>query len=317
MELRQLRYFVAVARRLHFTGAAEEIGVAQPALSQQIRLLERELGVTLLDRTGRRVHLTGAGAAFLTHAQRVLAEVAAAGAEMAEFAGLRRGRVTVGALPSLAERELPALLAGFYARFPDIELVMREENSEQLLALVEGAVVDLALVHLLDDGVAAAGIATEPLFTEELVAVVAPAHPLAGRTLIPLRELRGEAFILSKPGSVIRQTVLGACAAAGFVPRVAFESGGAATVRALAAEGLGVAILPRSAAEGDGAGVVAITLAGARLERTVALAWREGGHRSPAAAAFLAFARDYLRQHQHPHPPPDRPEGAAARGTSA
>ena len=317
MELRQLRYFVAVARRLHFTAAAAEIGVAQPALSQQIRLLERELGVTLLDRAGGRVRLTDAGAAFLARAERVLAEVAGATGEMAEFAGLRRGRVTVGALPSLAERELPALLSGFNARFPEIELVMREENSEQLLALLEGAGVALALVHLLGDGVAAAGIATEPLFTEELVAVVAPAHPLAGRTRIPLRDLREEAFSLSKPGSVVRQTVLGACAAAGFVPRVAFESGGAATVRALAAEGLGVAILPRSAVEGDGAATVAIALAGARLERTVALAWREGGHRSPAAVAFLAFARDYLRRHQPGHPPHDRTDGAAARRVDA
>lgn len=295
MELRRLRYFVAVARRRHFTAAAAEVHVAQPALSQQIRLLERELGITLFDRGGRRVRLTAAGEAFLARAERVLAEVASARTEMAEFAGATRGRVVVGTLPSLAERQLPALLAGFHARHPGLELVLREENTAELLALVARGEVELALVHHLADDDAPAGLALEPLFTEDLVAAIAPGHSLARRGSLPLAALRAEPFLLSKPGSVIRQTVLAACAAAGFAPRVAFESGGTATMRALAAVGLGVAVLPRSEAAADGPAVAVVALT-PRLTRTVALAWSADRYRPAAAAAFMRFAREALRR---------------------
>ena len=297
MELRQLRYFIAVARRRHFTAAAEALHVAQPALSQQIRQLERELGIELLDRTGRRVRPTAAGEAFLVRAERVLAEVASAQAEMAEFAGLVRGRVVVGALPSLAEHQLPALVAGFHARHPGLELVLREENTAELLALVAAGEVDLALVHQAPGDAAGrtAPLTLEPLFTEDLVAVVAPGHPLAGRGALPLAALRDEPFILSKAGSVIRDTILAACAAAGFAPRVAFESGGQATVRALAAVGLGVAILPRSEAAAGGAALAVLDLAPPRLTRTVALTWATDRYRPAAAGAFLTFAREQLR----------------------
>jgi DNA-binding transcriptional LysR family regulator len=291
VELRQLRYFAAVARRRHFT-AAEAIGVAQPALSQQIKLLERELGVMLLDRTGRRVRLTPAGEAFLVRAERVLAEVVSAQAEMAEFAGAVRGRVVVGTLPSLAEHQLPRLVAGFHARHPGLELVLREERTANLLALLGNGEVELALLHQ-PAAVADAAITLEPLFTEELVAVVAPGHALAARGTLPVAALRDEPFILTKSGSVIRDTILAACAVAGFVPHVAFESGGAATVRALAAAGLGVAILPRSEAMLGGDSVAAIALT-PRLTRTVALAWAAERYHSAVATAFIALARSEL-----------------------
>ena len=291
MELRQLRYFVAVARRRHFTAAAEEIGVAQPALSQQIKLLERELGLDLFDRTGRRVRLTAAGEALLVRAERILADVASAEQEMAEFAGLARGRVIVGTLPSLAERQLPGLLAGFHARHPGLDLVLREESTVRLLALAGSGDVDLALINELPAADLPAGITTEPLFSEELVAVVAPAHRLAHCAALALADLRDEPFILSNPGSVIRRTVLAACAAAGFTPHVAFESRGSATVRALAAAGLGVAVLPRSEVTAAGPPIALVALTAPPLQRTVALAWSVERHQSAATAAFLAFAR--------------------------
>jgi len=304
MELRQLRYFAAVARQRHFTRAAAAVGVAQPALSQQIRLLERELGVELLDRSGRRVRPTPAGEALLAHAERILAEVASTTAELAEYAGATRGRVVVGALPSLAEHQLPTLVAGFHARHPGLELVLREERTANLLALLVAGEVDLALVHQPAAGLGATrtsppvnypALTLEPLFTEELVAVVAPGHHLATRTTLPIAALRDEPCILTKSGSVIRDTILAACAAAGFAPRIAFESGGTATVRALAAAGLGVAILPRSEATLSVMPLVPLDL-NPTLTRTIALA-REGDRYQPAAvAAFIALAREALRR---------------------
>jgi DNA-binding transcriptional LysR family regulator len=295
VELRQLRYFVAVARRRHFTAAAEIVGVAQPALSQQIRLLERELGLDLFDRSGRRVRLTSAGEVFLARAERVLAEVESAVAEMEEFAGLLRGRLVVGALPSLAGRLMPPLLAGFHARHPGLDLAMREESSAQLLALVEAGEVDLAVVHQPATATRPEAVALEPLFAEDLVAVVAPGRRLAERDVIPVGALRDEPLLLSKPGSGIRRVVLDACAAAGFAPRIAFESDGVATLRALAAEGLGVAVLPRSEATVVGPPVVALPLTEPALTRTVALAWPAARYLTAAATAFLAFARGRLR----------------------
>jgi len=298
MELRQLRYAVAVARRRHFTAAAADLHVAQPALSQQIKLLERELGVALFDRSGHRVRPTAAGEAFLARAERLLAEADSARAEMAEFAGLARGRVVIGSLPSLAERQLPALLAAFHALYPGIELFLREETTTELLALVRAGEADVALLHR--DGAEAppANIVLETLFTEDLIAIVAPAHRFAARERLSLQELGEEPFIASKPGSAIRRTVLDACAAEGIAPRIAFESGGTATVRALAAAGLGVAVLPRSDALAEGPPVAVVPL-DAALMRTVALAWSPVRYHSAAAAAFLAFARDALRR------PPD------------
>jgi DNA-binding transcriptional LysR family regulator len=307
MELRQLRYFVAIAQRRHFTAAAEAIGVAQPALSQQIRLLERELGVQLFDRSGRRIRLTPAGEALLIRAERILIEVANAQSELAEYAGAVRGRVVVGTLPSLAEHQLPPLVAAFHVRHPGLELVLREERTARLLELLAAGEVDLALLHHATTAANATPTLTlEPLFTEELVAAVGAGHPLAIRLKspihggfrgppLPLADLRDEDFILTKSGSAIRDTIIAACAIAGFAPHIAFESGAAATVRALAAAGLGVAILPRSEAQIAPQSLIAITLT-PQLTRTVALAWPTARRHPPATAAFLALAREALRR---------------------
>src|SRR5258707_15446196 len=117
MELRQLRYFVVLAQALNFTEAAEIIGIAQPALSQQIRALELELGVTLLDRTSRRVSLTDAGLAFSSRAEQLLADADKARLEMQEFAGLLRGKIVVGVVPNLGEMWLAHLIADFHQRY--------------------------------------------------------------------------------------------------------------------------------------------------------------------------------------------------------
>ena len=295
MELRQLRYFAAVAQRRHFTAAAEAIGVAQPALSQQVRLLERELGVQLFDRSNRRVRLTPAGEALLIRAERILAEVANAQSELAEYAGAVRGRVIVGTLPSLAEHQLPPLVAAFHQRHPGLELILREERTARLFELLGAGEVDLALLHHSPSADTYPAVTLETLFTEELVAAVGPAHHLAAAGELPLAALREEAFILTKSGSAIRDTILAACAIAGFAPHIAFESGASATVRALAAAGLGVAILPRSEARIGHPSLAALTLT-PTLTRTVALAWPAARRHPPATAAFLALAREALRR---------------------
>lgn len=302
MELRQVRYFVAVARRKHFRQAAEELQLAQPALSQQIQQLERELGVTLFERTSRRVHLTSAGEAFFLRAERILAEVERARVEMQEFAGLGRGRVLIGALQSLGVFRFPALLARFHARYPGIEIVLREEANEKLLELLGTGQLDLSLIQSTDTVLplesATSTLVTEPILTEELVLVVAPEHPLAQKQRVKMAELRHEPFVLFKPGSGLRRVITRSSQEAGFTPRIFFESGDLGTLRSLVAEGLGVTVLPRSVAEAPGREVSILSLGPPILTRTILLAWQSAISHSPAASAFLLFIRNDI--HEHP-----------------
>lgn len=299
MDVRQLRYFVVLAHQRHFTRAAALLHIAQPALSQQVRALERELGVTLLNRTRRRVELTGAGEALLARAERLLAELEHAEAEMAEFAGLRRGRVVLGALQSLSGYWLAGVLACFHAQYPGIELALREDGSEQLVQLLAAAQLDFALLHVTGEPwpayLLSPEIATEPLFAEELVLIAPLGHPLADRgegVPVAFAELRDEAFVAFKPGGGLRQALEAAGASAGFAPRIVCESANLTTIRALVADGLGVSLLPRSVAESPGRAVAVIPLAEPSLARRVLLAWRADHLRSAAAQTCLAFIRD-------------------------
>lgn len=297
MELRQVRYFAAVARHRHFTRAAAELGLAQPALSQQVRALERELGVVLIDRGGRRVRLTDAGEAFHVWAERILADVAAAEAELAVFAGLGRGRVVLGTTPvqTLGRVDLPGLLAAFHHRYPGVEIALREATTPILIDDLEAGRLDLALGALMAD-VVPPGIVVQPLFAEELVAIVAPDHPLARRGNVRIAELAQERFALAAPGSPIRQAI----AAAMTSPiAVTFETTEPSLARAIVARGLAVSAIPRSLAEETGPAVALLRLADVPARRTVALLYSTNRPRSAAAERFLSIAREHFAGSSH------------------
>jgi len=295
VELRQIRYFVTLARRLHFGRAAKELFISQPALSQQIRGLEQELGVELFDRGGRRVGLTAAGEAFLGRAERILGEVGSARTEMEEFAGLMRGRVVIGTIPAraLGWIDLPGLLAAFHALHPGIEIVLREDITEELVKRLGSGQVDLALA--VQTGIdLPPEVVTKPLFTEDLILMVPAHHTLATRRQVRLAELEHEPFVFRKRGSVNRKLVMRASAAGGFSPRVAFETDEVSTVQALVTQGMGIAVVPRSIAEGAGASVVVLELADLSVDRTISLMWSADRYRPIAAREFLAFAQERL-----------------------
>lgn len=300
MELRQLRYFVEVAHKQHFTKAAERLNIAQPALSQQIRQLEHELGVSLFERTSRRVHLTSAGSALLIRAERILAEIEWAQKEMQEYSGLVRGRVVIGALQSLEAFRFPTLLARFHTHYPGIEIVLREEATEQLVALLSSGQLDLSIIQIIDNSwpqpVNALPVVTEKLLDEELVLVVAPEHPMAGRRGVAMEELRDEPFISFKSGSGLKHAIMQRSIAAGFTPRMLLESGELSTIRLLVAEGLGISILPRSVAEASGKALAVVSLDPPSV-RTLLLAWHTNVYHTPASTAFLTFMRNDIRDY--------------------
>src|SRR5215211_3215712 len=254
MELRQLRYLVALADNRHFTRAAERLHVAQPALSQQIRRLEDELGLVLVHRTTRHVSLTDAGELLVERARRALAELDAARAELADLAGVRSGRVVVGAMQSLGSYDLSALLAEYHARHPAVELTVREDVSDGLLERLRADALDLAFMSVAA-GAEPEGLQTRVLRREPLVALLAPGDPRARRRRIRLADLRDDPFITFRRGAGIRRLVEAAAREAGFEPQIAFETDEVPRARALASRGLGVTIVPRHDGEVPGAPV--------------------------------------------------------------
>ena len=285
VEIHQLRYFVAVAERRHFTQAAADLAVAQPSVSRQIRKLEGELGAPLFQRARGDIALTQAGEALLPWAKRVLADVDGARHEVRDLAGLARGRLSVGATPSLTTVVLPALLARFHAEHPGIELVLHEAGSRVLLERLEQGDVELALVIL---PIQEESFATTPLFREELVLAVPRDHRFARRHSVRVADLRDVPLVMFREGYDLRSVTIAACQQAGFEPIFALEGGEMDGVLRMTAAGLGVAVVPSSVIEQDGP-LVAIRLADPPLERTVGLAHRRDWTLSPAAVRFAAL----------------------------
>ncbi len=292
MELRHLVYFEAVARHQHVSQAAAELSVAQPAVSRQIRDLENELGVALFERVGRNVRLTDAGYALLDHVRIVLAQLEAARAEMRERVGLHSGRAAIGAPPSVGVQLLPPILAQFNQQYPRLQLVLREGGTQTMLSLLETGEVDLAVVTL---PVARRGLHVTTLFSEELVIVVAPSHPLAARKHVALAGLSGEAFLLYPRGYGMREQTLLACAQAGFTPRIVLDGGEMDMVLRMAELGLGIALMPRLALHGN-TRLVALRVSDQKLRRTMALVSREDRALAPAARALREFLETRLAE---------------------
>jgi DNA-binding transcriptional LysR family regulator len=289
MELRQLRYFAAVAHHRSFTVAARELNVAQPALSQQVRRLEQELGIELLRRTTRRVELTEAGELALARASRALAESEALRAEVDAVRGLTRGTLSLGMLPAIGKLDPAPLLAAFGMQYPAIEVRLVEDTLVGALALLRADRLDLAF-GLVEPDQAGEGIGGERLFQEELAVIVAEHHRLAKRRSVRFGDLAGEPLVAFLRGSAVRQRLDAELERAGAGRSASFESNHISTVRALVAHGLGVSLVPRSFALGDGPPVAVLRVAPpARMP--VSILYRADRTRPPAAEAFLREVR--------------------------
>jgi LysR family transcriptional regulator, transcription activator of glutamate synthase operon len=291
MELRQLRYLVSLAEERHFTRAAEREHIAQPALSQQIKRLEQELGLALVERTTRRVSLTEAGSLLAARARRILVDVDAAAAEMQSLAGVQTGHVTVGAMHTMGPVDISLALAIFHQRHPRVELTVREQASEELAEMLRIDELDLAFLSV-TERVERHGLGLTQLVSEELVVVLPTDHPLARRRRIRMAELSHESFISYRPGARLRELLVAAAGHVGFEPRITLESNESQRIRRLVARGLGVALLPRSDAESPGAQTTVAALTEPALKRDITLAWRADRRQPPAVAEFLELARE-------------------------
>ncbi|HEX4725646.1 MAG TPA: LysR family transcriptional regulator [Pseudonocardiaceae bacterium] len=270
MQFQQLAYFVAVAETRHFTRAAERMRVAQPSLSQQVRALERDVGAALFHRIRGNVTLTEAGETLLPIARRILAETETAYRAVRELDELGRGRVRLGATPSLCTGLLPTMLATFRQDYPGIELVVRESGSRDLQAELSEGTLDLAIIidsRLHDDQ----RLTTVPLLAEELVVISAKSTPPPATARMPIRALKDHPLVMFRRGYDLRDATLAACRAEGFEPTFAIEGGEMDAVLEFVSAGIGLAVVPSTVV---GNRFHTTRFAAPGLTRTVQLAYR-------------------------------------------
>ncbi|MCP9956372.1 LysR family transcriptional regulator [Streptomyces sudanensis] len=272
MQFQQLVYFVAVAEARHFTRAAERVHVSQPSLSQQIRALERELGAELFSRARGNVALTDAGEALLPLARRILADADTARHEVQELVRLRRGRVRLGATPSLCTGLLPEVLRTFHDLYPGVRLLVQESGSRDLVRELARGALDLALV-VLPLPAPSPALTTVELLREDLVVVSSPEDP-APRGPVRIADLAGRPMVMFRHGYDLRELTVAACRAEGFEPSFAVEGGEMDAVLGFVRAGLGVAVVPGMVAARAGRDLRVTALAPPGLRRTVALAHR-------------------------------------------
>lgn len=295
MELRQLRAFVAVARESSFTRAAADLNLVQSAVSAQVKALERELGVPLFDRLGRRVVLTDAGKDLFGYAVRMLDladEVHAA--IQPGTADVISGTLAVGASETLCIYRLPDLFRAFRARHPEVDLRFRPVPYGDLRGLVRDGTLDAAF--LLEEPVVEENIAADTLVRDPLLLVAPPDHPLAGRARVGLEELSGEPMLLTDAGCLYRRRFERELAKAGVRPGRVLEFDSVEAIKRCVVAGLGVSILPavtvRDELE-DGELVRLGNETGLVVDTQVV--WYKGRWRSPALDALLAASREVLR----------------------
>ena len=292
LDPRRLRVLREVAARGSFSAAAEALAFTQSAVSQQVAALERETGTRLVERGVRPVRLTDAGGALLAHAEAVLARLDEAEQELAEIAGLRRGRLRLASFPTAIAALVPRAVALFGRRHPEVDLTVVDDHRQGLLPRLARWELDLALIYD-HEALAEPHVELERthLLDDRFDLVVPEGHPLAHRASVALGELAGETWLGGTPDGAYARIVLHSCRAAGFEPRVAFGSDDYNAVQAFVTVGLGVAMLPRLALAFARPGLARVALEEPPVRR-IAAARLAASYRSAATASMLSVLEE-------------------------
>jgi LysR family transcriptional activator of glutamate synthase operon len=244
VELRQLRYFIEVAEREHVTEAAENLNVAQSAVSYQITKLEEELGVKLLERVGRNIKITQIGAIFLNDIKKALKTLEEAKEKIDEYLDPQAGTIKIGYPTSLARYWLPMVISAYKEDLPNVTFHLRQGSYSYLIDAVKNGEIDLAFlgpVPMKDPDLEA-----KILFTENIVALLPNSHPLADRKSLSLGDLRTDPFVLFPKGYILQKIVVEACKEAGFEPNITSEGEDMDALKGLVSAGIGVSLLPEN-----------------------------------------------------------------------
>ena len=284
MELRQLQYFVKVAKMQHVTHAAEELRIAQSAVSRQIRQLEEELGVLLFIQHGRNLQLTPVGKVFLQRIEAILTDIDRAIAGVHHLANPDYGAIRIGFPYTFGELLVPDIVSKFRKDHPNVKFKLRQGVYNGLLREVMKYEVDLAFISPFPTE--HESVTGELLMEEELFAVLPPTHPLAGEQSIRLEQLKDEPFILFSEGYSLRTLVWESCMKAGFKPQIAFEGEEADTIRGLVSAGMGVSLLPE----------MALQVSEPEIMRTIGLIYRSDIKLPQVAEGFRRFLLRYFNK---------------------
>jgi LysR family hydrogen peroxide-inducible transcriptional activator len=263
MEIHQLRYFYAVARAGSFTRAAEELGIAQPSLSQQIRALEKKIGTPLFERLGRSIRMTAFGEALMAPALSILQQVTMAENSLANLFEGVRGRLRVGVIPTILPYWIAPRIGNFREAFPDVDLHLVEDSTLRLVEQLQSGDLDLAVASL---PVKNPDLICSELFREPLLLAVAKDHPLAATSEVDLRAFLHEPLLLLKEGHCLRDNVLMACTRSKAELRSIFETNQLESIFQLIQSGFGVTLVPEMASP-HGAGCALIPLKGTPSRR--------------------------------------------------
>lgn len=291
MELRHLRYFIAVAEERHFTRAAERLGIGQPPLSLQIRQLEHEVGGALFHRLSRGVELTEAGAAFYEEARAILEATVRAKARVERVTRGDLGQIRVGFTGSASfNMFVPFSLRRFKEHYPAVNLSLEESTTPRLNESISEGRLDVGFVRPpFPDGDI---LAVAPLFEEEMLIALPMAHPLAGNDVLTVAALAAENFILyPRPvGPGLHDRIITACQRAGFSPRIGQEAPQLSSTVNLVAAGLGISIVPASMNHVHADSVRYLPIAGEPVRAPLGLVYRKN-ERSAAIRNFVAAVR--------------------------
>lgn len=294
MELRHLRYFVAVAEELHFGRAALRLRVAQSSLSSQIRVLEGELGVALLKRSKRRVYLTDGGRAFLPEARSILRQVDQALRVVRRADRGESGTLGVGFVPSADCISFPQILRTFKRRAPQIEISLRNLSSVEQLAALRAGDIDIGFSRPLGPD---PEIRSEVILRESFVLAVPQDHHLARAALVALPDLAHEPLLLCsrQHGALQHDVIITAFRAAGVLPKILFETDHIQTILGLVAAGIGLSLLPASVETLRAPGLAYLPLKTSALQLEMAVAYRREDP-SAVLAGFLTVVHEFARR---------------------
>lgn len=293
MELYTMRYVLAVAELGSFSLASQACHVGQPALSQQVARLEKELGLALFTRSSRGVSLTEAGREFVRRAGEIVQRADALQAEMALYAGVRRGTLNLGIITSLQCIDFGGLLSAFCGSYPDVSVNIVQDGTHRLLELLMDRKIDAAFLNRPMSGIPS-GLEFVKLGEDVYSLAVPTLHPLAKREQASLRELRDEHFIFHQTGQVASELCLAACRAAGFEPNIVCRSASPTTGLYMVQGGLGVALLPSEEFSARKLkGITELKLK-EKIVKEVGAAWRKDIS-SPLVDAIVGFSQEWVK----------------------
>lgn len=298
MELRQIKYFIEVAKREHVTEAAEALHVAQSAISRQIFNLEEELGVDLFIREGRTIRLTPIGKMFLEHMEKAMNVIDDAKQAVKEQIDPQQGTIHVGFPASLASYIMPTAMFYFRKEYPNVKFSLHQNTYQGLIEDVKKGIINLAILGPTPPK--QDKIKSKILFTEDIVALLPSTHPLAKQAELSLIELKDDSFVLYPEGFILRELIMDGCLQGGFKPNVAFEGEDLDTIKGLVSAGLGVTLIPEvTIVDCLPRSTVRVKIREPNIKRSVAAIISSERNLLPTEEMFYQFMQQFFARISH------------------